>query len=48
MTWGCGGEGEEGSWSEVLSYDRATPAIRFDRADAEACAPVEKMFKRDR
>ena len=46
MTWGCGGEGEEGSRSEVLAYDPATPAIRFDRTDIKACARVEKMFKR--
>ena len=46
MTWGCGGEGKEGSRSEVLAYDPATPAIRFDRTDIKACARVGKMFKR--
>jgi len=46
MTWGCGGEGEEGSRSEVLAYDPATPAVRLDRAELKACARVEKMFKR--
>ena len=47
MTWGCGGEGEEGSRSEVLSYDPATPAIRFDRTDARSCARIEKLFRRE-
>jgi len=47
MTWGCGGEGEEGSRSEVLAYDPATPAVRLDRADLKACTRVEKMFKRE-
>jgi hypothetical protein len=48
MTWGCGGEAEEGSRSEVLSYDSATRAVRFDRTDAKACARIEKLFRRDR
>jgi hypothetical protein len=48
MTWGCGGEGEEGSRSEVLSYDPATPAVRFDRADPKLCARIEKVFRRNR
>jgi hypothetical protein len=47
MTWGCGGEGEEGSRSEVLAYDPATPAVRLDRAELKACARVEKMFRRE-
>ena len=46
MTWGCGGEGEEGSRSEVLAYDSATSEVRLDRADLKACTRVEKMFKR--
>ena len=47
MTWGCGGEGEEGSRSEVLTYDPATPATRFDRTDARSCARIEKLFRRE-
>ena len=46
MTWGCGGEGEEGGKSEVLSYDPATPAARFDPTDAKACGRIEKLFRR--
>jgi hypothetical protein len=46
MTWGCGGEGEEGSRSEVLSYDPATPAVRFDPTEAKACGRIEKLFRR--
>jgi hypothetical protein len=47
MTWGCGGEGEEGGRSEVLTYDPATPAVRFDRADLKVCARIEKLFRRE-
>ena len=48
MTWGCGGEGEEGSRSEVLSLRSGNPAMRVrpDRRQGPA-ARIEKMFRRE-
>jgi hypothetical protein len=42
MTRGCD---DEDSY-EVLTYDPATPAVRLDRADAKACRPIARAFKR--
>jgi hypothetical protein len=40
MTWGCG----EDDKYEVLTYDAKTPAVRMEKADAKACAPIAREF----
>jgi hypothetical protein len=42
MSWGCGGDEDK---SEVLLYDKATPAIRLDNADPKVCKPMDNVFK---
>jgi hypothetical protein len=44
MTWGC--DADELEKVEVLRYDPATPAVRMEKADAKACAPIARSFKR--
>jgi hypothetical protein len=47
MSWGCGGGDDEGK-VEVLRHDPAAPAVRMEKADLKACAPVERAFRRQK
>jgi hypothetical protein len=46
MSSGCGGG--NGGKVEVLQYHPATPAIRMEKADPQACAPVTRAFRRQK